>query len=301
MNKSNIAKIHNQVSSLIETMRPKQWVKNGFVFVALFFDRKLFDPHYLLETVAGFSLFCVISSVVYIINDLADLKADQAHPTKRFRPLPSGRLNKNIATTAGIIIPLFALPAGFLLQNVFGVILASYFVFQIAYSFILKKIVVLDVLAISAGFVLRVGAGVALVDVERFSPWLYIFTTALSLFLGFSKRRQEIIQMTGVEGNSRDSLTEYSIELLDYLIMIVVTMIIMTYALYTFSAEGLPDNHVMMLTIPFVLYGIFRYLQLILVKGELSPPDEIILKDRPIQLAVILWGMTIGVLLYLNG
>lgn len=282
-------------------MRPKQWVKNGFLFVALFFDRKLLVGDYLLHTILGFGLFCLVSSAVYILNDLVDIEADRAHPEKQKRPLPSGQLSTAAAITAMIVIVLFSLPLSFILNPIFGFILCGYLILQIAYSFFLKNLVILDVMAISAGFVLRVGSGVALVDVERFSPWLYIFTTAISLFLGFAKRRQEIVQLNGATESTRKILSEYSIGLLDFLIMIVVTMAVMTYALYTFSAEGLPDNHVMMLTIPFVLYGIFRYLQMIHVKGETAPPDEIILKDRPIQLAILFWGLTIGLLLYVFG
>lgn len=279
-------------------MRPKQWVKNGFVFVPLFFDRKVFDIPELPRTLAGFALFCIISSTVYLINDLSDIESDRAHPSKRNRPLPSGQLNPNLAIVAAVILPLIALPLAYLLEPAFAAIAGGYLLLQLAYSFKLKEIVLIDVLALAAGFVLRVAGGVVLVDVVRFSPWLYLFTTMLALFLGLGKRRQEIMLLKDSAGGHRRILEDYSLPLLDELIMIVTAMTVLTYSLYTFSAEGLPDNHTMMLTIPFVVYGMFHYLWLIHVKGETAPPDEIALKDRPLQATIILFGLTILLVLY---
>jgi 4-hydroxybenzoate polyprenyltransferase len=290
-----------QFVALLRTMRPKQWVKNGFIFVPLVFDRKLFDVPYALATLAGFGLLCLVTSAVYLINDLVDIEADRAHPAKRNRPLPSGQLSKGLATGAAIALPVIALPLAYLLEPVFAAILAAYLIIQIAYSFWLKQIVLIDVMTIASGFLLRVAGGVALVaPVMRFSPWLYIFTTMLALFMGFGKRRQELTLLQENANNHRAILDEYTIALLDEMIMIVTTATILTYALYTFSAEGLPENHAMMLTIPFVMYGIFRYLYLIHVRGEGGAPDEIALRDRPIQATVVLWGIMVVLVLYMS-
>jgi 4-hydroxybenzoate polyprenyltransferase len=291
----------SKFAALLSAMRPKQWIKNGFIFVPLLFDRKLFDVRYFLATLAGFGLLCLISSAVYLINDLTDLEADRAHPVKRNRALPSGRLPVGLATGAAVVLPLIAIPLGYVLKPGFAAILATYLVMQIAYSFRLKHVVLIDVMIIAAGFLLRVASGVVLVDVVRFSPWLYIFTTMLALFMGFGKRRHELILLQEDANNHRAILDQYTIELLDEMIVIVTATTILTYALYTFSAEGLPENHSMMLSVPFVIYGIFRYLYLIHVKGEGGAPDEIALRDRPLQAAVALWGITIVLVLYLFG
>lgn len=288
----------SQLGGLLRTMRPKQWVKNGFIFVALIFDHKLDNPPYLLATIGGFILLCLASSTVYLINDLVDMEADRAHPGKRHRPLPSGQLSKSLAVGAAVLLPLITLPLAYLLRPAFAVIVASYLVLQFAYTFWLKHIVLIDVMTIAAGFLLRVAGGVVLVDVVRFSPWLYIFTTMLALFLGFGKRRHELVLLQENANNHRAILDQYSIALLDEMIMIVTATTILTYALYTFSAEGLPENHAMMLTIPFVLYGIFRYLYLIHVRGEGGAPDEVLLRDYPLQATVLLWGLAVVIILY---
>lgn len=288
----------SQLRGLVRTMRLKQWTKNGFVFVPLLFDHKLTDVTFLLTTLAGFGLLCLVSSTVYLINDLVDIEADKAHPTKQRRPLPSGQLSKPVAVAAAVVLALLTLPLSFLLEPAFGLVVVSYLVLNLAYSFYLKHIVLIDVMVIAACYVLRVAGGVVLVDVVRFSPWLYIFTTMLALFLGFGKRRHELLLLQGDANNHRAILDQYNIALLDEIIMIVSTATILTYALYTFSAEGLPPNHAMMLTIPFVLYIIFRYLYLMHVKGEGGAPDEILLRDRPLQAAVGLGGIAIIIILY---
>lgn len=290
--------MRDQLAGIIRTMRIKQWDKNGFVFVPLLFDRKLFDFGHLTSTIFGFLLLCLASSAVYIMNDLVDVEADRAHPTKRSRPIASGQLSRRVAIAVAIILPCIVLPLAFWLKPGFSIILASYLVLQIAYSFKLKHVVLIDVMAIASGFLLRVGAGVVLVDVVRFSPWLYLFTTMLALFVGFGKRRQEIHMLQDGNNNTRAILDQYNVNLLDEMIVIVTATTVLTYALYTFSAEGLPANHTMMLTIPFVLYGIFRYLYLIHVKGEGGAPEEVVLKDRPLQATVLLWGVAVIIILY---
>jgi len=284
---------------LLKTMRPKQWTKNAFFFAALVFDAKLFNLDYVLPSIAGFLLLCLTSGTVYLINDLVDLERDKLHPVKRNRPLPSGKLPRPAAMVAVALFILIGQPLGYLLDPVFGLVLSSYLVLQIFYSFLLKNVVLVDVLTIAAGFVLRVGAGVALVDVKRFSPWLYVCMTLLALFLGFGKRRHELNLLKGKANNHRAILNEYSLTLLDQIITIVVAGTIIAYAFYTFSAEGLPENHLMMLTIPFVLYGIFRYLYLIHVKGQGGAPEEVLLGDVPFIINTCLWGISVFVIFYI--
>jgi 4-hydroxybenzoate polyprenyltransferase len=285
---------------LLEAMRPKQWTKNAVIFAALVFDNQLFQVAPFLRTLAGFGLMCLLASTVYLINDLADLDKDRQHPTKRHRPLPSGRLNKNIALAASALLPLLALPLGFLLDWRFGVIGVIYLAKDLAYSLWLKHAVIIDVMLIAAGFLLRVGAGVTLITVERFSPWLYICMGLLALFMGFGKRRAEYTLMQNATSESRKVLREYSLTFLDEMISMVSTATIVAYSLYTFSAPNLPDNHAMMLTIPFVMYAIFRYLYLIHMKGEGGAPDELVLTDRPLQATFVLWGIATMAILYLG-
>ena len=289
------------IASLVKTMRPRQWIKNIVIFAPLVFDIKLFAPYYLARTVAGFVLLCVISGTVYIINDLADIEKDRQHPRKRNRPLASGALSTRAAVVAAVAIPLVALPLGYLLSPAFGAILTLYLLIQIAYSFWLKNAVIIDVMLIAAGFVLRVASGVPLVEAERFSPWLYICMTLLALLIGFGKRRHELVLLKGNANMHRQSLEEYNLPLLDHTISIVTASTLLAYALYTFSAPNLPPNHTMMLTIPFVMYGIFRYLYLIHVKGIGGAPEEIVLTDRPLQATAVLWGLSVVAVMYFRG
>ena len=289
------------IVGLVRTMRPKQWVKNVFVFAPLIFDVKLFTLYYLARTVAGFVLLCLVSGAVYVINDLADVDKDRQHPKKRNRPLASGALSTGVAKVAGAAILLVALPLGYLLTPAFGAIMTGYVLIQIAYSFWLKNVVIIDVMLIAAGFVLRVASGVPLVDAERFSPWLYICMTLLALLIGFGKRRHELILLKENANAHRQSLEDYNLPLLDHAINIVTASTLLAYALYTFSATNLPPNHTMMLTIPFVLYAIFRYLYLIYVKETGGAPEEIVLSDRPLQATVVLWGLSVIVVMYFLG
>jgi 4-hydroxybenzoate polyprenyltransferase len=289
----------SQLRLLVKTMRPKQWTKNVFVWAALIFDRKLFEPGPFARTLAAFVLFCLISSAVYIINDLVDMPKDRLHPEKRNRPLASGALNPNVAIAAAVLIVVGCLPVSLFVSWQLTVILYGYLLLMIAYTFYLKNIVIVDVLTIALGFVLRVGAGVAVVQAERFSPWLYVCMVLLALFLGLGKRRQEIVLMNENGASTRKILAEYNLRFIDEMLALVSASTVMAYATYTFSAPNLPQNHLMMLTIPFVLYAIFRYLYLIHVKGETDPPDVVVLKDRPLQAAVLLFGVLVFVIFYL--
>jgi 4-hydroxybenzoate polyprenyltransferase len=285
---------------LLKTMRPRQWTKNGFVFFALIFDKQLFHAEPFLKTLEGFLLFCLISSSVYLFNDIADIDADRKHPEKKRRPLASGKLSVRVATTTAVVLALTSLSLGYLLEPYFAAAVGIYFAINLLYSRWLKHVPILDVLIISTGFVLRVAAGVTLITVERFSPWLYVITTLFSLYIGFGKRRAEMSLLEKGAGSHRKVLDGYTLPLLDQYITIVSGMTIVTYSLYTFFAENLPENHSMMLTIPFVVYGIFRYLQLIQTGHAAGSPDEVALKDRPLQVTVLLWGVAVIAVFYLS-
>jgi 4-hydroxybenzoate polyprenyltransferase len=287
------------IIALIKSMRPRQWPKNVFVFVPLFFDRKLTDPESLLRTLGAFLFFCLMSSAVYMMNDLVDMEKDRQHPTKKYRPLPAGELSPKVAIISAVVFALVSLVGGYLLSPMLALILLIYLALQIAYTWWLKNVVLVDVLVVASGFILRIGAGVAVIEVERFSPWLYVFSGFLALFLVLGKRRHELV-LLGKEGaNHRSILSEYNIDLIDRMLGIVTTGAVVAYSLYTFLAEGLPANHAMMLTIPFVLYAIFRWLYLIHVRHEGGAPEEIVLRDRPLQVDIILWAIVVFIALYM--
>lgn len=286
------------LSDLLKTMRIRQWPKNGFVFFALVFDKQLFQIDPFLRTLEGFFLFCLVSSAVYLLNDIFDIEADRQHPEKKNRPLASGKLPISVAWGAAILLAAAAIPLGYVLSPVLAGILALYLSINLLYSRWLKHVPILDVFIVSSGFVLRVAAGVALITVERFSPWLYMITTLFSLYLGFGKRRAEMSLLEQGAGSHRKVLDGYTIPLLDQLITIVSGTTIVTYSLYTFTAPNLPENHSMMLTIPFVMYGIFRYLQLIQTGHAAGAPEEVALKDRPLQATVLLWIISVIAVFY---
>jgi 4-hydroxybenzoate polyprenyltransferase len=289
------------LKALIKTMRLRQWTKNSFIFFGLIFDKQLLIPEPFLRTVAGFFLFCLISSAVYLFNDVTDVEADRNHPTKKLRPIASGTLPVNVALTTALLLTFISLPLGYLLSPLFALVLAAYFIINLLYSHWLKHVSILDVLIVSSGFVLRVAAGVILISpVERFSPWLYMITILFSLYIGLGKRRAEMNLLAQGASAHRKVFEGYTIPLLDQYITIVSGMTIVAYSLYTFSAPNLPENHVMMLTIPFVVYGIFRYLQLIQIGHTAGAPDEVALKDRPLQITMLLWGLTVIAIFYLS-
>ena len=281
-------------------MRPKQWTKNVFIFAALVFDGQLLEVGPFTQTLVGFVLLCLASSTVYIINDIADIEQDKQHPKKRHRPLASGRLSVRVAWIATIVLGVATLAVSFTLNRWFGALVLTYILMNLLYSYRLKHVPIIDVFIIASGFVLRVGAGVMLITVERFSPWLYVCTTLLALFLGFGKRRAELSLLVDKANTHRKVLDGYTISFLEQLITIVSAMTIMAYSLYTFSAENLPGNHLMMLTIPFVVYGIFRYLYLIHVEGAGGAPDEVLLTDMPFLTSIIGWGLLVMLILYIG-
>jgi len=286
------------LKAILKTMRPRQWTKNVFVLAALVFDRQLFTLDSVLRSVGGMLLFCLLSSSVYIINDIRDVEADRQHPTKRNRPIASGKLPVPVAIGTVVVLLAVTFPLAFLLSRQFFIIAALYFVINLAYSLGLKNVLLVDVLIIAAGFVLRVAAGVSLIEVERFSPWLYVVTTLGALYIGFGKRRAEVMLLEQNANQHRKVLDGYTLPFLDQMITIVSSTTVIAYSLYTFSAPNLPSNHAMMLTIPFVLYGIFRYLWLLQVKKEGGAPEEILLSDRPIQVVVLLWVISVLIIFY---
>jgi 4-hydroxybenzoate polyprenyltransferase len=286
------------LKALLKSLRIRQWTKNGFVLLALVFDQQLTNLEALLRTLAGFLVFCLLSSTVYILNDIFDVEADRKHPKKRNRPIASGKLPIPIAVASATGLLVITLIAAYLLSVGFFLICLTYFLINLAYSKWLKHVPLVDVLIIAFCFLLRVAGGVSIIVVQRFSPWLYVMTFLLSLFMGFGKRRSEMVTLAGDANSHRKVLDGYTLPLLDQLITIVSSSTIIAYSLYTFSAPNLPENHTMMLTVPFVVYGIFRYLYLIQVKQEGGAPEELLLTDRPLQAAVGLCGLAVVLIFY---
>jgi 4-hydroxybenzoate polyprenyltransferase len=285
--------------ALLKTMRPRQWTKNGFVLAAMVFDRQLTHPVALLHSIAGFMLFCLASSAVYILNDIIDVEADRNHPKKCNRPIASGKLPIPVARIVAIVLLVVAYTLAYFLSKGFFLIILVYLLVNLAYSNWLKHIPLIDVFVLASFYVLRVASGVSLIQVQRFSPWLYIVTTLFALYIGFGKRRAELSLLAGDANSHRRVLDGYTIPFLDQLITIVSSTTIIAYSLYTFTAPNLPDNHSMMLTIPFVLYGIFRYLYLIQVKEEGGAPEDLILGDRPLHITVVLFGIAVMLIFYI--
>jgi 4-hydroxybenzoate polyprenyltransferase len=287
------------ITALIKTMRPRQWMKNVLLFTALIFDQQLTNLPALLNTLAGFLLFSLVASTVYIINDLADLEADQQHPQKRLRPIACGSLSVKTALTMAVMLLLISLPLSYLLEPTFALVVFAYLFLNLAYSKWLKHIPLIDVFVLASFYVLRVIAGVSLIDVARFSPWLYVVTTLLALYIGLGKRRAELALLADSANTHRKVLEGYTIPLLDQFITIVSATTIVAYSLYTFSAANLPQNHSMMLTIPFAIYGIFRYLYLVQMEFSGGAPEDVLLSDRPLQIAIILWGLAVVAIFYI--
>lgn len=284
--------------ALIETLRPRQWTKNLVIFAGLIFDGQFTQFNPFLRVLAATVLFCLVSGITYTINDLLDLEADRLHPHKSRRPLASGRLSKNQAILWIIFLSAIVLIGGYLLSPKLALIFIAYTALILAYSLWLKKIMILDVIIIAIGFVLRVLAGLSVISVAYFSPWLFILTTLLAMYLGFGKRLAELRLLESDASSHRKTLAGYSVPLLMQYITIILTAILITYTLYTFSARPDQPTYEMMLTIPFVVYGIFRYLYLIQSDAIVGSPEEVLLKDRPMQIAILLWGLSVMAILY---
>jgi len=284
---------------LIKTMRPQQWIKNAIVYAALVFDGKLFDPELFLRTTFVAICFALVSSSVYIMNDLVDIEKDRQHPRKRTRPLPSGRLDPRFAMVAGVLLAVLGIGGALWLDPMVGLVIILYVLQNVAYSFYLKNVVIIDVMVLSLGFLLRALAGALVVDVANFSPWLYVCVALLALFLGFGKRRHEIALLDDGAGAHRASLQQYNLPMLDQIISIVTTSTLVAYTLYAIEAQtAIVSGGRMLLTVPFVLYFIFRYLYLIHVEEKGGAPDELLLKDRPLLINTALWAVTAVGLIY---
>lgn len=284
---------------LINTLRPRQWLKNLVIFAGIVFDGQLGNWHALWRVSLAFVLFCLVSGITYTINDLIDIQSDRAHPKKQFRPIASSALSPRAAILFIIILSLLVFPGAFLLDLKFGLICLCYTLLMLAYSRLFKNIMLIDVMVIAAGFVLRVQAGISVITVQHFSPWLYILTSLLALFLGFGKRFSELKMLNDSSGETRKTLRGYSMELLSQYLVIILAAILITYMLYTFAPTGGEHSYRMMFTIPFVLYGVLRYLQILHTKESGAAPEEVLLTDRPLQASILLWAITVFVFLYL--
>jgi len=282
-------------------MRPQQWIKNLFIFAALTFSANLFNFQDLVITIMGFILYSLSASGIYIINDIADLGRDKYHPLKSLRPLPSGFLTKKTAYYAAFFLLTAGIAGSYFLNRNFSVIVLIYVVINFIYSVKLKDIVILDVMTIAAGFVLRVVSGAVLIGVPT-SEWLIICTVLLSLFLGFSKRRHELIFLEKQAMGHRSVLRDYSPVFLDQMISIVTATTVMSYALYTISEETVHKfgtTH-LIYTVPFVLYGIFRYLYLVHKEEQGGNPARLALTDFPLLVNIILWFISVTMIIYLK-
>jgi 4-hydroxybenzoate polyprenyltransferase len=290
--------IVNMSRAILESLRPKQWPKNIVIFAGLIFDGQLTHPEPFLRVLLAVIIFCLISGVTYLINDLLDLEADQMHPVKRNRALASGRISKKTVLILIAIFVLISFPLAFLLSPMFGFICVAYTLLMLAYSKFLKNLIIIDVIVLALGFILRVAAGITVIKVEYFSPWLFVLTTLLALFLGFGKRLSELKLLQGSAGQHRKVLEGYSIPLLNQYLNILLGGILITYAFYTFWAHPSGNNYAMMATIPFVVYGLFRYLYILHTGTQGATPEEVLLKDHPLQISILLWGLTAIIVIY---
>jgi 4-hydroxybenzoate polyprenyltransferase len=285
--------------ALLESMRPRQWTKNLFVFPAIVFAQRLWDKGAVDVTLAAFIIFCFLSSSVYLVNDIADADKDRLHPTKRNRPIASGRLPAGVALASSLLLAAFSIALAFAINDRFVLCASLYLGLNLVYSFSLKHVVILDVIMVAAFFVLRAVAGAAAINVG-ISHWLLICTFLLALFIAMSKRRHELVLLENNASAHRASLTEYSPYLLDQMISVVTASTVMGYTLYTVDQDTVAKfgtDH-LVYTVPFVVFGIFRYLYLIHQKGEGGDPDRIIVSDRPFLINLLLWAAVVVFAVY---
>lgn len=287
------------IRDVIHSLRPAQWTKNFFVFAALIFSIKITDVPLLLRTVAAFAVFCFLSGALYLVNDVLDFKEDRLHPKKSRRPIAAGRVGRPPAIALAVVLAAASLVCAYVLNTGFFAAAAVYFVLQIAYSLKLKHVVILDVFLVASGFVIRVVAGGLVIGVPL-SSWLLICTTLLALFIAMSKRRHELVLLEENAASHRPILKEYNAYLLDQMISVVTASTVIAYCLYTVSEDTVKKfgtSH-LIYTTPFVLYGVFRYLYLVHKKGLGGSPEELILKDKPLAAAIVLWIATAVGILY---
>ena len=284
---------------ILKSIRPQQWLKNFFIFGPLLFSELLFDVPSLLKAVLAFVVFCLLSGSLYILNDVRDIEEDRLHPIKSQRPIPSGKLKKSHALAAFIVLSVVSLDLAILINWKFLLAAGIYYVLQLGYSLGLKHVVILDVFIIAAGFFIRVMAGALAIEVY-ISPWLLLCTLWLALFLAMSKRRHELSLLKQSASDHRPILKEYSATLLDQMIAVVTASTVIAYCLYTISDETVSKFGTtnLIYTVPFVLYGIFRYLYLVHQRSEGGSPEVLIIKDRPLLIVVFLWILSAAVILY---
>lgn len=300
---SSLTKVHsfqtayrNQVYLLFKTMRPRQWIKNLIIFAGIIFSEQIFSNANLLRSFYAFLAFCLLSGSVYLINDLVDIEKDRVHPRKKGRPLASGMLSIRFALASVVFSTVISIVGAFLINVNFGFTGLAYFLTTLAYTFRLKNIVIIDVLTIAAGFIFRAVAGVVVISVE-ISPWLLVCTFLLALFLALSKRRHELLLLEDQAHTHRAILEEYKPEMLDQMISVVTASTLMAYSLYTFTSG---HSIYLMSTIPFVIYGIFRYQYLVHIKDMGGSPEIALLRDKPLLVNVILWVVCCALILYLT-
>ena len=295
--------------SVFVASRPRQWTKNLVIYLAFLFTAneawsavgQAATLGLLLKTTIAFMIFTALTSAIYLVNDIVDAEHDRLHPKKRLRPIASGRLTAQVAAGVAAILLTVGIGLAFFLETLFGAVSLLYVASMIAYSLALKNIVLLDVFIISAGFVLRAVAGAVVINVPV-SPWLYICTGLGALFLALSKRRAELAVAGDAAYAQRTSLGQYTVGLLDQLIVIVATSAVISYSLYTFTAQNLPQNHAMMITIPLVVFGLFRYLYLMHTRNLGEEPEEVIIKDAPLIAVVVMWlGSATAILTLFRG
>lgn len=288
--------------AILRIMRPKQWTKNAIIYAGLVFDGQLFIWRSFYTVTISFILLCLVAGAIYIVNDVIDIENDRKHPRKRYRPLPSGQLSVQTALAAAVVLSVVGIGGAALYNVRYALILLAYLLLHILYSLRLKHIVIIDILTITTGYVLRVAAGVIVIDVARFSPWLYTCTALLAMFLAIGKRRQELVLLGDQADDIRPIFKQYNMPLLDDMLRMVTTGTLIAYILYTIETPAalLVSSNLALLTVPPVTYALLRYLYLIHVKGEGSAPDEVLLRDRPLQLSIMLWGLISVVIIYLT-
>jgi 4-hydroxybenzoate polyprenyltransferase len=285
--------------NLLLSTRPSQWTKNLLVFAGVLFGLRLFEVRAVGDAVAAFAIFCALSGSVYILNDIADRDADRQHPLKRRRPIASGAVSLPVAAAAAALLGAVGLAGAFRLSVPFGAVAVAYLLLQAAYTHILKNVVILDVLAIAIGFVLRAVGGAVAVNVE-ISRWLLVCTILLALFIALAKRRHEIVLLADTAASHRAILGEYSLYLLDQMIAVVTASTLISYVFYTISPETAAKfgTEWLGLTIPFPLYGIFRYLYLVHHRAGGGSPADLLLTDRPLLVCVALWVVAVAIIIY---
>jgi 4-hydroxybenzoate polyprenyltransferase len=287
------------IRELIISMHPKRWLKNIFMFAPLAFGMKLGMADLIKRSALAFACLCLLSSAAYLVNDLVDTERDRYHPAKQDRPLAAGRLKRSWAMGTALVLAAVSLSVAFLMDPRLGLVASAFLGVEIAYSLLLTNFVIVDVLAIAAAFILRVTCGSVVARATTFSPWLYVCGGFLALFLALCKRRHELLILGDVASKHRRVLAEYNSGLLAEMTAVVTSSTVISYSLYTFWGAHVPENKSMMLTIPFVLYGLLRYLLLMQRRDLPGSPEEILIKDRPLVVNNVLWGCAVLAILYL--